>query len=52
MVAIKDMEMPNCCDGCFAFVESDYGDWCRLIAEDVKNKDTKLDNCPLVEIEE
>ena len=49
MVAI-DIEMPSCCECCFAFEESDYGDWCKLTAKDVKNKDVRLDNCPLIEI--
>lgn len=50
MVAIKDMEMPTCCECCFAFEESDYGDYCKLLAKDVGNKTKKLDNCPLVEL--
>ena len=57
MVAIKDMETPSCCGEC-DFRKSDpfSGEvYCNRLSND-KNiiiyENVKLDNCPLVEIEE
>ena len=53
MIAIKDVEMPSCCDECFAL--DDNGDYpmCRITHDqrgytfNVLNK--RMDSCPLVE---
>ena len=48
MVAIKDFEMPNSCEGCELF----DGVLC-FVTYSVNNSpyETKLDDCPLVEVE-
>ncbi len=56
MIAVKDMEMPSCCEVC-DFRKSDLysGEvYCSKAAGDniILHEDEKLDNCPLVEIEE
>ncbi len=56
MIAVKDMEMPSCCEVC-DFRKSDLysGEvYCSKAAGDniILYEDEKLDNCPLVEIEE
>ena len=62
MVGIKDMEMPNKCYACGAYVESDQenggaGGWCGLdeavetITDDLARV-TKPSWCPLVEIDD
>ncbi len=57
MVAIKDFEMPSCCGECSLTCCKGYDEpWnycCSVTLTDINLNDTeKLDNCPLVEIEE
>lgn len=52
MIAIKDMEMPQCCDDCdFVYYDSVFGRVCpatmRFVEDHIKPKD-----CPLIEVEE
>lgn len=53
MIAIKDMEMPKCCDEC-DFIQRGYPDWCdlRVSSHDIFNDKIRPDWCPLVEEEE
>lgn len=53
-ILIKGMEMPTCCDKCFAL--DDDGDYpmCRITHEtrgyNFRVRELRMDNCPLVEI--
>lgn len=53
MVAIKDMEMPNCCAKCD--FKEDYCFYCNKLQKRIPQSnffDSRLPDCPLVEIEE
>ena len=53
MVAIKDMEMPSCCAKCD--FKEDYCFYCNKLQKCIPQSnffDSRLPNCPLVEIEE
>lgn len=51
-----DMEMPECCDECFAL--DDYGDYpmCKITSEtrgyNFNTREKRMDRCPLVEVKE
>lgn len=53
-ILIKGMEMPKCCDKCWAL--DDYGDYptCRITEEqrgyNFPIREKRMDKCPLVEI--
>lgn len=53
-VLIKDMEMPSCCDDCWALDE--YGDYpvCRITEEqrgyNFRIREKRMDKCPLVSV--
>ena len=53
-ILIKGMEMPKCCDNCWAL--DDYGDYprCRITEEqrgyNFPIREKRMDFCPLVEI--
>lgn len=52
MVAIKDMEMPSCCENCNMCDNKNLDTfYCCITLNDV-NIDEKAHDCPLVEIEE
>lgn len=53
-ILIKGMEMPSCCDDCWALDE--YGDYpvCRITSEqrgyNFRIREKRMDNCPLVPV--
>jgi hypothetical protein len=53
MIAIKDIEMPSCCDECFALDDNSDYPMCRITHDqrgytfNALNK--RMDSCPLVE---
>ena len=55
-VLIKGMEMPSCCDDCWALDE--YGDYpvCRITEEQrgyyFRIREERMDKCPLVPVPE
>ena len=50
MIAIKDMEMPSCCNECPMY-QSEDSDYCDITGAWIKGEEMKRHNdCPLVEI--
>lgn len=53
-ILIKDIEMPECCDKCWAL--NDYGDYpvCLITGEtkgyNFRIRERRMDKCPLIEI--
>ena len=53
-ILIKDMQMPTCCDNCWAL--DDYGDYprCRITEEqrgyNFPIREKRMDTCPIVEL--
>ncbi len=53
-ILIKGMEMPSCCDDCWALDE--YGDYpvCRITEEqrgyNFRTREKRMDKCPLIEV--
>ena len=54
MSILINMEMPNCCDECWAL--DDYGDYprCRITGEqrgyNFNTKEKRMDKCPLISV--
>lgn len=50
MIAIKDMEMPSCCNECPMY-QSEDSDYCDITGEWITGEEMiRHPNCPLVEI--
>lgn len=55
-VIVRGMEMPKCCEECWAL--DDYGDYpmCRITEEqrgyNFRTREKRMDRCPLEEVKE
>ena len=52
MIAIKDMEMPECCYDCILHDLYPWGMYCHVTSSEVKNVNQRLNDCPLVDTRE